>query len=503
MKKNILSTICIILSIAMISCGNGTADDSTGADSAVNESVYPHSDMTLATPSEIIATYEGINVPVYALRYFFVNAYRDFYETNYADILSYFDPNVPLHDQVPTKEEYKDHPTWYDYFLSIAKRDLEYYLAFAAEATKNDISLTDAEKASVDQSVDSLVSTAEGYGLSFQEYMEDFEGMGPGITAQTVKDTYYILQLATKYLQHKYDTFEMTDDDIQKEYEENKNVYSVVDYNIITITPEYDATSSPEEIEDAKKDAVSKADAFIASLESGASFTESYKVSYPDAEEKDITEFEKKCTVKNAGYSTEKDDVLSWLFDDSRADGDIKKFEDSQGRIKIVQVVKAPHPNDFPVVNLRYIYIDLSLGEYTESTAKKIAEDIIDQVSKSNNKDELFNELVEKHSDDTVTNKTGGLAENIIPTTTSLPENVVSWAFEDGRNLYDCGYQEYSNYGVVCGYFVTFVSSHGEPYHEYIIKSNLRTEMLSDYIKSLTESVSVDYNAEMAAAIYK
>ena len=495
MKKIILSVICVVLAVAMLACSG----ESSSTDEVSNSDTV---DVTLAPPSETLATYEGIDISVFALRYFFVQAYRDFQQTHYTDISAYLDPTLPLQDQVPEADGYTDYQSWYDYFLSIAKRDLEYYIAFAAEAKKDGVSLTDEEKASVDANVDSIAATAKGYGLSFEEYMKDLEGMGEGVTPQIMKDTYYTLQLATKYLQTKYDSFEITDDDIKKEFEKNKNSYTVADYNVITITPKYDATSTEQQKQDAKNDALNKGDAFMSSVQSGTSFVDAYKIIYPDLEEKDYEKFEKGCTVTDAKYSEDPDEVISWIFSDGRVDGDVTKFVDSQGRVKIVQVIKAPHENDFPILNARYIYIDLSLGEYTESTAKKLAEDIINQVSKSENKDEEFITLVEKHSNDTVTNKKGGLAENIIPTNTSLPQNVVSWLFEDGRKLYDCGYQEYTNYGVVCGYFVTFVSSYGEPYYSYVIKSNLKTEMLSDYIKEKTENTEISYDSELTALIY-
>ena len=216
MKKIILSAVCVILCVAMMSCTMNPSSTDTSADSQGNDSV-------LAPPSEILASYEGIDISVFALRYFFVHAYRDFQQTNYADISKYFDPALPLQNQVPAAEGYTEYPSWYDYFLSIAKRDLEYYITFAAEAKKDGVSLTDDEKASVDANVDSIVATAKGYGISFEEYVKDIEGMGAGVTPQIMKDTYYTLQLATKYLQTKYDSFEITDDDIKNEFEKNKN----------------------------------------------------------------------------------------------------------------------------------------------------------------------------------------------------------------------------------------------------------------------------------------
>ena len=191
-------------------------------------------------------------------------------------------------------------------------------------------------------------------------------------------------------MQTKYDSFEITDDDIKKEFEKNKNSYTVADYNVITITPKYDATSTEQQKQDAKNDALNKGDTFMSSVQSGTSFIDAYKIIYPDLEEKDYEKFEKGCAVTDAKYSEDPDEVISWIFSDGRVDGDVTKFVDSQGRVKIVQVIKSPHENDFPILNARYIYIDLSLGEYTESTAKKLAEDIINQVSKSENKDEEF-----------------------------------------------------------------------------------------------------------------
>ena len=58
----------------------------------------------------------------------------------------------------------------------------------------------------------------------------------------------------------------------QKEYPENKKDYSTVDYNIITIVPKFDATSTEEEKETAKQEALDKAESFISHIESGKDY---------------------------------------------------------------------------------------------------------------------------------------------------------------------------------------------------------------------------------------
>ncbi|MBR6534171.1 MAG: hypothetical protein IKT65_01215, partial [Clostridia bacterium] len=93
--------------------------------------------------------------------------------------------------------------------------------------------------------------------------------------------------------------------------------------------------------------------------------------------------------------------------------------------------------------------------------------------------------------------------ENLLPSSLAFPQNMVSWCFEDGRQLYDCGYVDYTSYGVVCGYFITFISSYGEVYYEYMIDGTLRGEKLSDYAKKQLDELNVEYKSEYVDSIYK
>ncbi len=499
MKKTLLIILSLLLVISCIGCNNSQIDTTADTDVTAGS---PEDDITLADGDKIIASIEGIDISVYALRYFFVNAYRDFYQTNYSEISKYFDPSVPLREQVPTHADYKEYATWYDYFLSIGKRDLEYYIAFAIDAKKDGITLTDEEKAMVDASVADMEENAASYDATFSEYMEDFEMMGPGITPETVKEAYYIFQLATKYSKIKYDSFEITADDIEKEYLENKKLYSTVDYNIFTVVPKFDATSTDAEKETAKQEALAIADTFLSHIETGVDFYDAYKLTYPDLSDEEYTEFLNSYSFEKVEY-IEDNELSEWLFSEERQDGEINKTVDTQGKIKIVQVVKAATKTDTPILNIRYIFVDLSLGNYNEITAKTLANQIIEEVKTADNKDEKFASLVEIYSDDTSTNKAGGLVENVISTNTSLPQNVIDWCFEEGRGLYDCGYQEYESYGVVCGYFVTFISSYGRPYYEYVIETTLKSTMLADYIENSTENLGIEYDSSMLSLIYK
>lgn len=502
MKKLILSFISIILILSIVSCSDTDSNTEDTSPSTVEIPSYPHSDMTLTPPDKVIASVDGIDITAFALRYFFVSAYRDFYQTHYSELSSYFDPSIPLHDQVPNHSDYKNYATWYDYFLEIAKRDLEYYIAFASNAKKEGISLTAEEKASVDESVAQLEENASSYDISFSEYMDEFEMMGPGVTPQIIKDVYYIFQLATKYSKIKYDSFEITSGEIDAEYQKDKNAYSTVDYDVITIVPKYDATSTDAEKEAAKKQALEDADKFISYIEDGNSYFEAHKLLYPEMTDEEHTEFLNSCSMTDVTYT--KDNELSeWLFASERAPAEINKTVDTQGRIKIVQIVKTASKIDYNIPNIRYIYIDLSLQHYNEVTAPQLAKDIIEQVKNAENKDEKFKELVALHSNDTTTNQTGGLIENVIPTSTMLPPDVISWCFEEDRELFDCDFHEYESYGVVCGYFITFISSHGRPYYEYVIETKLKGDKLSDFIENITRDIKVEYDSTAIDSIYK
>lgn len=146
----------------------------------------------------------------------------------------YADPaDQPYGDTNDPDREYK---TWKDYFLAQAKETAKQTIMYCAESEKySDISLTDEDQATVDSTLEELIA-------SLRQQYGNLEGMsestcitntyGKGINKKDIRRAIELQVLAGKVQQRISDDVEngISKEDIDKEYNDNKIDYDLVDY---------------------------------------------------------------------------------------------------------------------------------------------------------------------------------------------------------------------------------------------------------------------------------
>ncbi len=471
---------------------------------------YPSENLQTALPGDIVAKTENTQIPALYLKYFFIEALSTFCQNYYQTLDSYFDVNVPLHDQVPKAEGYTEYPTWYDYFLNIAKSALEYHLALYEQAVKNSVSLTEDELKLIDSTLDEYQNEADDYDINFEEYMaEIYTGIGEGVTRDMMRQLYIFCETANKFAETEYRQTEFSDSEIEDYFNKNKYEYLVADYNMYEIIPDCDMSDSDEEIEKAKADADKKAKKYIELLENGATFMDAYKQLYPGKSDSHYKKIENECAVKREPYyfydgseniSTKE---TEWLYDESRKESDYTSIKDSNGRIKILQVVRLPYRDDLLLPNIRVIYISLQDGTYTEKSGEAKATELVDQINGSEDKQSTVISLVKEYSKDTNTAKNDGLIESITPYYEYLPTDIVEWCYDDGRKIGDVMQSKYTYASVVTGYFVVYLDSFGDEYWEYNIKTDMKSMKMNELIEMWQKELNITYDESKTDIIYK
>ncbi len=507
MKK--VFAILLILSVLLSVLSGCEITDPKQTDSETQES-YPHEDMILALPDDIIARTDITDIPALYLKYFFVDSISEFCRIYYQNMGEYFNVNIPLHDQKPTAEGFTEYNTWFDYFLKMSKSALEYHVVLYEQAVKNGISLDEKELESIEELLSEYEKEAAEYESTFEEFIQEvYYGIGDGVTKENMRKLLVFVRTAEKFAETTYGDYEFTDQEIEAVFEKNKYDYLVADYNLCNIFPDTDQTDSDEKIEEAKKKALALGNDYAKLLNEGMDFMAAYKKIFPNKKDSDYLAFQKNYSYERASYSydlgesTLITDEAEWVFTGSKTAGEVTVLQDNSGRVKVVQVVRPPYRDDMLLPNLRIIYLSLQDGTYTEKTGEAKSEELKKQIDSSANKQELVISLVDQYSTDSTTAQNDGLLENVYPSHPALTTDISNWCFDANTKVGDVMTAKYTYNGIVTGYFVVYLDSFGDTMWRYNIIKSMRNSKMSEFVEQWLDELVINYDDNKTDTIYK
>lgn len=419
--------------------------------------------------------------------YYYNNVFNNLYQTEmqyayYGYPFTGYDTTKAPQDQT---EDYKDKATgetksWVQYFHDEAVNMAQMYLAFAQEAEKAGIELTDADKAAIDKQIEALreqaaqvgttgASGEEVKGYSLNAYLRMQYGYGINETflkKQMEKET-----LARKYHDSKIDEFSLgyTEEEVKKVFEENPDYYTFVDIRYYqftneTLTKEADETDAELKARQEAADKKTKADAkamYDAIKDEATFIAEANK--YNTTEGFDATtdtlikSIAKTSATADNNLESVNADLAKWAFEDGRKAGDKKFIENEESGIYYVALMVNPM-HDTKTVDVRHILFmtqNSETGEalsdeeikQAEANAKKALADF----EASEKTEEIFAEYATDLTEDPGSAQTGGLYENVTPG--QMVAEYDAWIFDEARKPGDTGIVE-TDYGYHVMYFV-------------------------------------------------
>jgi len=325
--------------------------------------------------------------------YYYYSSLNSFAST-YGSYLSYFglDTSKPLDQQY-----YSDTMTWDDYFQQQAVEQLKNVYALTDEANEKGFEY-DASS-DYDDMVTSIKSYADQQGVSEDEYCKSV--FGSDATLEGIKPYVEMSGLASAYYNDVKDNIEVTDDEINTYYDENKDNYDSVDYRVCKIEadmPEEETeaeteaaqtettsetavtesqteteseTMSAEESEAAAKaeeeakaaamaDAKAKADEMLSKIKDEASFEKVYDKYASDTTVDSLNTDKKKSSISPT-------DVADWLFDAARQAGDTTVIEDTANNAYYVVYFKDRYLDHTKTVDVRQILISADTSSADEA----------------------------------------------------------------------------------------------------------------------------------------
>lgn len=385
---------------------------------------------------------ENFKVDNAMMTYYLKNEYYSF-ANQYADYLSMYglDTSKSLKAQ-----KYGD-GTWFDYFLTQAKTQVNDLLLCAEKAKEEGKELTDEQRKTIDESIDTMKTYAKNNNMSLDKYLS--AAFSAGINEKDVRKAIELSVIASEYSSAYTDNLKYTTEQLEKFYSENKSNYVKADYLSYGLTStNTDKTAAKTESKDfADKLAAAKnADEFKTTLKS--LLTDYYtKINTTEDEGEAKVEIEEKVetalsSIEGTSYypSAEADKQTAlekWMFDANTKVGDIFVDEPTGDSLKytVYVMTKTMYRDDYKTKNVSHIYIATTENAEQEALddAKKKADDILAEYNKGDKTKESFKELAIKYSDDANAKTNGGLYEGVTKNTSSYPTEFINWAYDEKR----------------------------------------------------------------------
>ncbi len=457
------------------------------------------------------------------VNYFYGNEYLNMVNT-YGQYLSYFglDTSMGLAGLDDQECSMTEGGTWRDYFRDLAKRDVQQNRALLKYAAENGISLTDEEIAEIDEQFAGMEETAKsyGYGSADKLYAMNY---GSGVTVKIVRQAALDMALAQKAYNEKLGTLTYTDEELEEYYQGLNGERDLFDFNLYFVTaktventvPGEDGAEDTVEMvadEQSRAEAKATADAIVMAYKDGwdtetaeeAEASEDAEAAETAAVEiSPVERFAAAVESQTEAQPSERTGVSGSSLDAAYAEwmkaerqpGDIEVFPDAEEDPSGYTVVMylGREDNHYPTASVRHILIKAEAdeeGNYTDEAkeaAKARAEEILAEFEAGDKTEESFAALAEQYSEDEGSNTNGGLYENIYKG--QMVQEFNDFCF-GGHKPGDTAIV-YGESGSYAGYHVVYYVGDGELYSDYIAKTALQSEAMSDWSNELNEACPV------------
>lgn len=456
-------------------------------------------------PASVVATVDGQKISI------------GMYDYYYASIVSYYEQyaSYGYYSLDTTKDYSKQYTTdddgnkisWQKFFETEALKEVEQITTYYSKALEEGVTLTSAQKKTIDKQISTLKDSASQNDVSLDQYIKaNFGTYCSEDTIRIMLEQYY---LSANYKgKFKCET-KVTDNDVDKYYNDHKNDYKKIEFYYIA-SP-YDATD-----DNSKNESIKTAEKIMAKMKDKKSVIalvpEVYS-SYIDSQVKSSMENDSTLTEKKAreeavksyesnvvttvsGSDSPFDDKMNtWLFSDDTKVGSKKYYIDENAKyIYIVLKTSKASVEEDETYTVRHILVAPESGsnsssstsekaEYTDeqwAAAKKKADSILAKFNKTDKSEYEFAKLAEQYSTDSASTSSGsndsfgGLYESV--TLGQMVPDFEKWSIDDSRKYGDTGIVK-SDYG----YHIMFFINDCPEYQSKII-AQIKSDRLSNMI---------------------
>lgn len=456
-------------------------------------------------PASVVATVDGQKISI------------GMYDYYYASIVSYYEQyaSYGYYSLDTTKDYSKQYTTdddgnkisWQKFFETEALKEVEQITTYYSKALEEGVILTSAQKKTIDKQISTLKDSASQNDVSLDQYIKaNFGSYCSEDTIRIMLEQYY---LSANYKGKFKSETKVTDNDVDKYYNDHKNDYKKIEFYYIA-SP-YDATddnSKNESIKNAEKIMAKMKDkksviALVPEVYSSyidsqvkSSMEQDSTLTEKKAREEAIKSYESNVVTTVSGSESPFDDKMNtWLFSDDTKVGSKKYYiDESAGYIYIVLKTSKASVEEDETYTVRHILVAPESGsnsssstsektEYTDeqwAAAKKKADNILAKFNKTDKSEYEFAKLAEQYSTDSASTSSGsndsfgGLYESV--TLGQMVPDFEKWSIDDSRKYGDTGIVK-SDYG----YHIMFFINDCPEYQSKII-AQIKSDRLSNMI---------------------
>lgn len=328
--------------------------------------------------------------------------------------------------------------------------------SYYSKAIKEEYTLTEDELAEIETNITSLETAAESYGMTTEEYLEEY--ICKGYTLDMYREYLKKQYLAQKYygdkiaeIEEQYASEESADA-VQAKYDADRTLYDLSDVSYWY----FDSTED---------DAQTQADAVVSKVNGGMGFEEAVRAVTGDSE-----------AVPNslAGYSESviesnfSSTAAEWIFEIAdneyvNGTGSVTTLEENSV-IYVLYVNNAPTKDEAVPVTVNYIRIDVSTDTAVKTdaelklAAKATATSILGEFESGDITADAFASLRDTYDSNDDELVYGDVYEEMVADG-SHDEAVESWAFDSARKVGDYALVE----GDGCYYILYFTAVNEHP----------------------------------------
>lgn len=456
-------------------------------------------------PASVVATVDGQKISI------------GMYDYYYASIVSYYEQyaSYGYYSLDTTKDYSKQYTTdddgnkisWQKFFETEALKEVEQITTYYSKALEEGVTLTSTQKKTIDKQISTLKDSASQNDVSLDQYIKaNFGTYCSEDTIRIMLEQYY---LSANYKGKFKSETKVTDNDVDKYYNDHKNDYKKIEFYYIA-SP-YDATddnSKNESIKTAEKIMAKMKDkksviALVPEVYSSyidsqvkSSMGQDSTLTEKKAREEAIKSYESNVVTTVSGSDSPFDDKMNtWLFSDDTKVGSKKYYiDESAGYIYIVLKTSKASVEEDETYTVRHILVAPESGsnsssstsektEYTDeqwAAAKKKADSILAKFNKTDKSEYEFAKLAEQYSTDSASTSSGsndsfgGLYESV--TLGQMVPDFEKWSIDDSRKYGDTGIVK-SDYG----YHIMFFINDCPEYQSKII-AQIKSDRLSNMI---------------------
>lgn len=485
MKRIIALILCLLMLLNVFCSCEKKNEDGKADTSETQKSSIPDGSANDAPGDVISFESEHYKVDNNMLNYFYRFDYYEAIEKYYDSYFQYYNLNPKKDLKQQQCKLYEENKTWFDYFIAMTTSNIVNFLYFAERAYDVGNNTAPEITENVEKDLEAIKSAAEYYEISKEEFIKS--RFGATVTEEDVRRALELYYTGTYQYDLDLASIKVSDEDMDKYYEENKSEFVYCDFRSYSIKANVKDGASEAETLAAYEKAEKKAKELLATGNEQAfiSWIYNYEKEINDTLETPLTEqemqyYSKKITVE---YNyTDKTAFGKWAFEEGRKVGDMTMLDNGQGTYTVYYIYTAPTRHNNKTANISRILVDIEDFDNNQDKAYEKAKELWEKWENTDKSLDAFNKLAKEYnSEDNI--EYDGLK------TSDMETQLSSWCTDTERKAGDSELIP-SSYG----YYIVYYRGSGEIQWKSEAYEAIRENAIKDIYNEYIDKYSVSLN---------